>query len=75
MITHFSALIEEVLTTGPSRVAVAAAQDDAVLQACRNACEQGVATFTLFGDREKIEAVAQKFAEEANKIKDEDEED
>ena len=60
MITHFSALIEEVLTTGPSRVAVAAAQDDAVLQACRNASEQGVATFTLFGDREKIEAVAQK---------------
>ena len=37
MITRYAELIEEVLKSEPARVAVAAAQDDAVLQACQNA--------------------------------------
>ena len=60
MITRYSELLDEVLKSDPARVAVAAAQDDAVLQACREAFDRGLATFTLFGDRIKIESVAQK---------------
>ena len=60
MITRYSELLDEVMKSDPARVAVAAAQDDAVLQACREAFDRGIATFTLFGDRMKIEAVAQK---------------
>jgi len=60
MITRYSGLVDEVLKSDPARVAVAAAQDDAVLQACREAFDRGLATFTLFGDRTRIEAVAQK---------------
>lgn len=60
MITRYSELIDEVLKSEPARVAVAAAQDDAVLQACQDAFKQGLATFTLFGDSARIEAAAQK---------------
>ena len=60
MITRYSELIDEVLKSEPARVAVAAAQDDAVLQACQAAFEKGLATFTLFGDAARIEAAAQK---------------
>ena len=35
MITRFSELIDEVLQSEPAKVAVAAAQDDAVLMACQ----------------------------------------
>jgi len=59
MITRYSELFDEVLKAEPARVAVAAAQDDAVLQACQDAFERGLATFTLFGDRMRIEAAAQ----------------
>ena len=37
MITRFSELIDEVLQSEPAKVAVAAAQDDAVLMACQMA--------------------------------------
>ncbi len=60
MITRYSELIEQVQKMEPARVAVAAAQDDAVLQACQDAYERGLATFTLFGDMARIEAAAQK---------------
>ena len=60
MITRYDELIEEVLKSEPARVAVAAAQDDAVLQACQSAYEQKLATFSLFGDQARIEAAAQK---------------
>ena len=60
MITRYAELIEEVLKSEPARVAVAAAQDDAVLQACQSAYEQKLATFSLFGDQARIEAAAQK---------------
>ena len=60
MITRFSELIDEVLQSDPAKVAVAAAQDDAVLMACQMASEQGLASFTLFGDQAKIESAAAK---------------
>ena len=60
MITRYRELIEQVQKMEPARVAVAAAQDDAVLQACQDAYERGLATFTLFGDMARIEAAAQK---------------
>ena len=60
MITRFSELIDVVLQAEPAKVAVAAAQDDAVLMACQMACEQGLARFTLFGDQAKIESAAAK---------------
>ena len=60
MITRFSELIDEVLQSEPAKVAVAAAQDDAVLMACQMASEQGLASFTLFGDQAKIESAAAK---------------
>jgi len=60
MITRYRELLEEVQKREPARVAVAAAQDDAVLQACQDAYERGLATFTLFGDMARIEAAAQK---------------
>ncbi len=60
MITRFSELIDEVSKLQPARVAVAAAQDDAVLLACQDSHERGLATFTLFGDSAKIEASAEK---------------
>lgn len=60
MITRYAGLLEEVAKSEPARVAVAAAQDDAVLQACRDACDRGLATFTLFGDTARIGAAAEK---------------
>ena len=60
MITRYSELIEQVQKMEPARVAVAAAQDDSVLQACQDAYERGLATFTLFGDMARIQAAAQK---------------
>lgn len=60
MITRFSELLDEVLQSEPARVAVAAAQDDAVLQACQEAVERGLATFTLFGDKARIHKALQK---------------
>lgn len=60
MITRYRELLDEVQKREPARVAVAAAQDDAVLQACQDAYERGLATFTLFGDMARIEAAAQK---------------
>lgn len=60
MITTFDEVIQAALQGEPARVAVAAAQDDAVLFAARDAMAQGLATFTLFGDSHKIQAAAEK---------------
>ena len=60
MIQRFDELINAALQLEPARVAVAAAQDDAVLLACQDAFERGLATFTLFGDLARIEASAEK---------------
>lgn len=60
MIQCFDALINAALRLEPARVAVAAAQDDAVLLACQDAYERGMATFTLFGDSTRIKSSAEK---------------
>jgi phosphate butyryltransferase len=60
MITNFAQVLEAVKGTIPQRVAVAVAQDDAVLEAVRSAKEQGIADFILVGDAKKIEDVAAK---------------
>jgi len=57
----FDDILNAVKDKAPKRVAVAAAQDDAVLEAVRGACEQKIAEFTLVGDIDKIKAIAHKF--------------
>jgi phosphate butyryltransferase len=59
-LTSFEDILQAVKGKTPKRVAVAAAQDDAVLEAVRGAREQKIAEFTLVGDIDKIKAVAAK---------------
>lgn len=59
-LTSFEDILQAVKGKAPKRVAVAAAQDDAVLEAVRGAREQEIAEFTLVGDIDKIKAVAAK---------------
>lgn len=58
MITSFHDLISKVKECGKKTVAVAVAEDDAVLEAVHAAKEQGIADAILVGDEEKIRAVA-----------------
>ncbi|SDF19826.1 phosphate butyryltransferase [Sporolituus thermophilus] len=60
MLKSFADVLAAVKGLPPRRVAVAAAQDDAVLEAVRGAKEQGIADFILVGDRDKIERTAAK---------------
>lgn len=60
MIKNFSEVLDAVKGVAPQRVAVAVAQDDAVLEAVRSAKEQGIADFILVGDTKKIHEVAAK---------------
>lgn len=60
MIKNFSEVLDVVKGVAPQRVAVAVAQDDAVLEAVRSAKEQGIADFILVGDTKKIHEVAAK---------------
>ncbi|MCX7970473.1 MAG: phosphate butyryltransferase [Negativicutes bacterium] len=60
MIKDFSQLLATVQQGIRRKVAVAAAQDDAVLQAVRGAAEQGLADFILVGDGGRIAAEAAK---------------
>lgn len=57
---------EDVLTAvkdkAPKRIAVAAAQDEAVLETVRGAREQKLAEFILVGDMDKITSIASKLA-------------
>ncbi|MCX7780449.1 MAG: phosphate butyryltransferase [Negativicutes bacterium] len=62
MITSFAGMLEVVKGLKPQRVAVAAAQDDAVLEAVQSAKTQGIADFILVGDSRKIQDVAAKLA-------------
>lgn len=57
-LTSFEDVLNAVKGKAPKRVAVAAAQDDAVLEAVRGAREQKIADFTLVGDIDKIKAIA-----------------
>ena len=58
MVTSFDELISKVKECGKKTVAVANAQDDAVLEAVHAAKEQGIADAILVGDEEKIRAMA-----------------
>ena len=58
MITNFDGLISKVKECSKKVVAVACAQDDAVLEAVAAAKERGIADAILVGDEEKIRAIA-----------------
>ena len=54
----FNEVIAKVKSCGMKRIAVAAAQDSAVLEAVKAAKEQGIADAILVGDEAKIKAIA-----------------
>ena len=58
MSTKFDAIIDKVKSCETKTVAVAAAQDDAVLEAVKKAKELGIANAILVGDEAKIRAIA-----------------
>lgn len=58
MINNFEGLIPKVKEVEKKKVAVAVAQDDAVLEAVAAARDQGIADAILVGDKAKIEAIA-----------------
>ena len=60
MIRKLSDVVELARKGERRRVAVAVAQDDSVLSAARQAVEQGIADFTLFGDEARIREIATK---------------
>ncbi|QDR80036.1 phosphate butyryltransferase [Sporomusa termitida] len=60
LLKNFADVLAAVQNKAPKRVAVAAAQDDAVLEAVQGAQAQQLAEFILVGDTDKIKAVAGK---------------
>lgn len=54
MVKSFSDIMAKVKECSPKTVAVAVAQDDAVLEACKAAKERGIANAILVGDADKI---------------------
>lgn len=58
MLTNFAQVLAAVRGLPPRKVAVAAAQDDAVLQAAAEARAQGIADFILVGDEGRLERAA-----------------
>lgn len=60
MIKSFNELLTAVRSLPPQRVAVAVAQDEAVMEAAAYAAEQQIAEFILVGNAGKIKAVADK---------------
>jgi len=57
-ITTFAQLLEEAQRVGPKSIALAAPHEPEVLLAAQDAERQGIATFTLVGDREIIRTLA-----------------
>lgn len=57
MIRNFAQILEAVRELPKRRVAVAAAHDDAVLEAVQGASKQGIADFLLVGDSAKIRVI------------------
>ena len=58
MSKSFEEQVSKATSCGTKKLAVAVAQDDAVLEAVKIAKERGIADSILVGDKEKIEAVA-----------------
>ncbi|WP_425060537.1 Phosphate acetyltransferase [Sporomusa carbonis] len=69
VLKSFGDILNAVKDKPPKRVAVAAAQDDAVLEAVQAAREQKIAEFTLVGDIDKIKAVADKLGVSLEDVK------
>ena len=55
---NFDGLLEKISTCSKKKVAVAVAQDDAVLEAVQAAKERNIADAILVGDEDKIKEVA-----------------
>lgn len=60
MVKNFTDVLNAVKGMPVRKVAVAVAQDDAVLEAVKGAKDQGIADFILVGDQDKIARVAAK---------------
>jgi phosphate butyryltransferase len=60
MITNFQEVLERVKSQSRKKIAVAAAQDEPVLEAIRDAINEGIVDAVLVGDREKIVEIANK---------------
>ena len=56
----FAEIVAKVKECGKKKIAVAAAQDDAVLEAVREAKARGIADAVLVGDEKKIREIAAK---------------
>ncbi len=61
MVTNFAGLISKVKECDMKKVAVACAQDDAVLEAVSIAKKQGIADAILVGDEAKIKSIAAEY--------------
>jgi phosphate butyryltransferase len=68
LLRNFDDILDAVKNKSPKRVAVAAAQDDAVLEAVQGAHKQKLADFTLVGDIDKIKATADKLGITLNDV-------
>ncbi|WP_304626296.1 phosphate butyryltransferase [Sporomusa sp. GT1] len=60
VLRNFEDILNAVKDKAPKRVAVAVAQDDAIMEAVQGAREQKIAEFILVGDREKVHETAGK---------------
>ena len=58
MVKSFDDILAKVKECSTKTVAVAVAQDDAVLEACKAAKERGIANSILVGDADKIKEIA-----------------
>lgn len=59
MLRCFADILQAVKELPPRKVAVAAAHDEAVLEAVQGAKDQGLAEFILVGDKEKIQVLSE----------------
>lgn len=68
MIRSFSEILEKVKSQGRKKIVVAAAQDEPVLEAIKDAIENGIADAVLVGDSEKIVEIAKKIGFNVNDL-------
>lgn len=68
MLRSFDEVLQKVKSQKMKKVAVAVAQDKPVLEAVRDAKENGIADAVLVGDKEEIEAIAQEIGMDLSKF-------
>ncbi|MBR4514490.1 MAG: phosphate butyryltransferase [Lachnospiraceae bacterium] len=68
MMKGFEALLETVKNCSMKKLAVAVAQDDAVLGAVKEAKKRGIADAVLVGDADKINAIAKEMGEDISEF-------